>query len=196
MRSKTMDERLSRIRRERSTGHASVPPRLAVAGTLLCCMCASAQVDAITPPTGQPPKGFRASVLNISSETQHITVPLNRGTIIETTIETSRVDVVASHIADVQPVSPTQLLVTGKAYGRTDVILWDKNEQQYVLDVTVELDLDRLSEVLQKIDRQASVEVRSVMGNIVLTGTVTSAEHAQRMEELAILFLPPRQKMR
>ncbi|MHC4695527.1 MAG: type II and III secretion system protein family protein [Planctomycetota bacterium] len=182
-----MDERFSRMRNDRTAAPAAGRV-LAIA--VLSCLCVTAQLEAISPPEQGSSKDFRATVLDISGDTQRITVPLNRSVIIETTIETSRADVVASQIADVQPVSPTQLLVTGKAYGRTDVILWDKSNQQYMLDVTVELDLQRLSETLKKIDPQSSVEVRSIMGNIVLTGSVTSAERARRMEELANLFLP------
>lgn len=182
MSSRTMDERRITVRRAH---------RVARASALLCLLCITTQIDASAPPLGEPAGAFRASVLDISSATQRITVPLNRSVIIQTSIETSRADVVASDIADVQPISPTQLLVTGKAYGRTDVILWDKTDKQFVLDVTVELDLEKLSEVLQKIDPQSSVQARSVMGNIVLTGTVTSADRARRMEELAALFLPP-----
>ncbi|MFQ5590016.1 MAG: type II and III secretion system protein family protein [Phycisphaerae bacterium] len=162
-----------------------------LAATLLCLVCVTERANAAAPPTAGSSTDFRASVVDIASVTQQVTVPLNRSVIIETSVETSRADVVASQIADVQPVSPTQLLVTGKAYGRTDVVLWDKTEHQYLLDVTVELDLESLSEVFKKIDPQSRVEARSVMGNIVLTGTVTSAQTAKRIEEFATLFLPP-----
>ena len=133
---------------------------------------------------------FRATVVDVSAESRRVSVPLNRSAIIETTVEVARADVVASHIADVQPVSPTQLLVTGKTYGRTNVILWDQSDEQYVLDVTVELDLQQLNEALSAIDPQSDAQARSVLGNIVLAGTVSSAERVQRMLELAGLFLP------
>lgn len=134
---------------------------------------------------------FRASVIDMASGLRHVRVPLNRSVIIETTIEVGRADVVNDQIADIQPVSAKQLLITGKGYGSTNVILWDKSDQQYVLEVSTELDLARFNEILGGIDRQANVKATSVMGNIVLTGTVSSAEKAKRMVELANLFLPP-----
>jgi pilus assembly protein CpaC len=135
-------------------------------------------------------KEFRASVLDLSKSTQRITVPLNRSVTVETTVEIARADVIARQIADVQVVSPTRLLINGQGYGTTTVVLAGGDNKPYVFEVSVELDLERLKESLQAIDPQAKVNVSSVQGNIVLTGTVSSTTRAERMTELAQIFLP------
>jgi pilus assembly protein CpaC len=133
---------------------------------------------------------FSAKVLDLAEHMQHVTVPLYGSLTIETTHEVIRADVVATAIADVQVVSPTLLLITGQSYGHTTVILLREDKRQYVFEVSVELDLGRLNEAIAEIDPQSNAKARSVLGNIVITGTVSSAERATRVVELASLFLP------
>lgn len=134
--------------------------------------------------------GFDVTIVDVSADSQRVTVAQNRSIIVQTSVEFGRADVVASHIADVQVISPKQLLVTGKSYGRTNVILWDKEEHQYVLDVGVELDLSDLNKAMAAIDPQSDARAVSMLGNIVLSGAVSGVERARRMAELAELFLP------
>lgn len=135
-------------------------------------------------------QSFVATVKNLEDQEQRIVVALDRSVMVETSVEVARADVVAGHIVDVQPVSPKQLLITGKAYGTTQVILWSPDEKKWALNVQVELDLSALAGTIAEIDPRAEVQARSVLGNIVLTGTVSSAETAQRIVEVSSLFLP------
>jgi pilus assembly protein CpaC len=134
---------------------------------------------------------LKASVVDDSQSAQRITVPLNGSVTVETSIEVTRADVIATQVADVQIISPMRLLITGQAYGTTNVVLLHADEQQSVLEVSVELDLGRLNEAIEGVDPQSDAEARSIMGNILLTGTVSSAERAKRIVDLAGLFLPP-----
>ena len=136
-------------------------------------------------------KEFRASVLDLASSSQRITVPIHRSVTVETTVEAQRADVIAKQIADVQVVSPTRMLITGEAFGSTTVVLSGTDGKPYVFEVNVELDLEKYNETLKGIDPQSSAKATSVMGNVLLVGTVSSAERARRMVELAELFLPP-----
>ncbi|HNQ21693.1 MAG TPA: type II and III secretion system protein family protein [Phycisphaerae bacterium] len=138
--------------------------------------------------SGAPP--FVTSVKAVSGEHQRVQVPLNRSVIVQTSVEISQVNVIADEVADVQAVSPRELLVTGKSYGLTSILLWGAGGQQYTLEVAVELDLEALNEALRVVDPQSDVQARSVLGNVLLTGTVSGAERAQRMVEIARLFAP------
>jgi len=135
-------------------------------------------------------KEFKASVLDLSGRSQRITVPLNRSVTVETTIEATRADVIAKNIADVQVVSPTRMLITGENFGNTSVVLHGSDNRQYTFEVNVELDLGPLNDTLKAVDPQSDVHATSLRGNIVLAGTVSSAERARRIVELADLFLP------
>ncbi len=163
--------------------------RRAVARSVTVAMLAVIPSVAHGQPAGSP-KEFKASVLDLKASSQRLTVPLNRSVTVETTVEVSRADVIARQIADVQVVSPTRLLITGQGYGNTSVVLLGGDNRQYVFEVTVELDLERLKDTLKGIDSQAEIQATSVQGHIVLTGTVSSPVRAQRMTEVAQLFLP------
>ena len=131
------------------------------------------------------------SVSDMTTEYQRVQVPLNRSVVVQTSIEINQVNIVADHIADVQVISPTELLVTGKSYGTTNIVLFGPGNEQYMLEVAIELDLASLNEALRGLDPQSDVQARAVLGNIVLTGTVSGAERARRMLEIAELFTPP-----
>jgi len=143
-------------------------------------------------PAGKPAgKEFRASVLDMAASSQRITVPIHRSVTVETTVEAQRADVIAKQIADVQVVSPTRMLITGEAFGTTSVVLSGTDGKPYVFEVHVELDLESYNQALKGIDPQSNAKATSVMGNVVLVGTASSAERALRMVELAELFMPP-----
>ncbi len=151
----------------------------------------AASAGAQTAPAKPGGKEFRAQVLDLASSSQRITVPLHRGVTVETTVEATRADVIAKHIADVQVISPTRMLITGENFGNTSVVLIGADAKQYVFEVSVELDLEKFNEALKGIDPQSTAKATSVMGNIVLVGSASNAERARRMAELAVLFLPP-----
>jgi pilus assembly protein CpaC len=161
-----------------------------VGALLLTAANARGQTKPDTKPAGAG-KEFRASVLDLSATSQRITVPIHRSVTVETTVEAQRADVIAKQIADVQVVSPTRMLITGEAFGSTTVVLSGTDGKQYVFEVNVELDLQKYNEAIKGIDPQSSAKATSVMGNVVLVGTVSNAERARRMVELAELFLPP-----
>ncbi len=135
----------------------------------------------------RPSVRFTATVRDTSAETQRITVPINKSVIIETNVAMERVQAVSADIAYVQTISPMQMLITGAGYGTTQVIAWS-DSQQHVFEVTVELDLVALNETLRQIDPNSTAEASSFLGNIVLSGTVSGPQIAQRMEEMAKLF--------
>jgi len=134
---------------------------------------------------------FQATVLDMSGNSQRITVPLHRSATIETSVEITRADVVARQIADVQVLSPTRLLVTGNSFGNTSIVLQGADKQQYIFDISVELDVEGLNEALKAIDPLSTARARSLNGSIVLAGEVSSLDNAERMTDVAGLFLPP-----
>ena len=163
--------------------------RGAWAGALLLIVLAS--VISANQAEGGPSGSFVVSVSDMTAEYQRVQVPLNRSVVVQTSMAISQVNIVAEHIADVQVISPTELLITGKSYGTTNIVLFGTGNEQYMLEVAIELDLAGLNDALRDIDPQSDVQARSVLGNIVLTGTVSGAERAQRMLGIAELFTPP-----
>ena len=101
----------------------------------------------------ESPSFFVAQVIDTSHASMRVTVPINRSVIVKTTAPISRADPVASDIAEAQNVSPTELLITGRGFGRTNIILWDAANNQYVLEVSVEMDLEALNDAIPELWR-------------------------------------------
>ena len=131
---------------------------------------------------------FIATVHEAREKVQRVTVPKNRAVLIETSIPCSRVDVVGKEIVRVEVATPTRLLVTGQAYGLTQVVLWTEAGQRHVLEVTVELDLELLNATIKDMDPQSDARAISIIGNVLLIGTVSSAEVAGHIAKLAELY--------
>jgi len=164
---------------------------LGLADTVLCLAVGAVCACWASPVMGQPkPTEFKATVLDLGQNFQRITVPLHRSVTIETTVEVTRADIIARQVADVQVLSPTRILITGQSFGNTSVVLLGADHKQYVFDVWVELDLDAFNETLRQIDPLSTVKARSVRGNMILSGSASSLDRAQRMVDLAKLFLP------
>lgn len=138
------------------------------------------------------PPELTTQVLDFSRGRHRVTISIYASTVIETSVEIDRVDAVERGIADAVPISARQLLISGKNYGTTHIVLWSKDDRQALVEVTVGPDLSLLSEGLKQIDPLGDARASSVMGNIILSGRVSGADAAQRMVEHAHLFLPPR----
>lgn len=135
---------------------------------------------------------FIATVEDPLPDAQPITVAKGRSIFINTSVPISRIDVIVKEIVRVDVVNPQRLLVVGTGFGVTEIVVWREEEgggKRHVFEVTVVLDLDWLNSKIAEIDPQGDGHAVSVMGNVLLTGTVSGARVSQQIEELANLYL-------
>lgn len=123
----------------------------------------------------------------VETKKEWIHIPQNKSVLIETNVPITRQQTLAPDIAEIASVSPTQALVTGKSLGRTQVIIWS-GEDRKVYDISVELELDALKEAMRRVDPLAKADAYSIGDLVVLTGTVSDADSAARMMEVASIF--------
>lgn len=135
--------------------------------------------------------GLQSTVLDMTSGVTAIEVVVEKSVIVNTSKPVTRVQAIAPQTAFVQSISPRQVLITGVSYGTTQVILWSEDDEQQIFDVRVTLDLEALQAALSDIDPTSNVKATGVLGNVLLTGTVSSTEAMHQMEEVAALFVPP-----
>ncbi|MCK4658188.1 MAG: type II and III secretion system protein family protein [Phycisphaerae bacterium] len=140
-----------------------------------------------SPPIGATP--FTATITDMQSDTERIVIPRNRSVLIEMSHPVTAVQAVSAEIVIVQSIKPTQFMISGATYGETQVIAWSADGSQHVFEVAVELDLEALSAALLKIDPRSEVRITPIHGNIILTGSVSSATAAERMLHVAELFM-------
>jgi pilus assembly protein CpaC len=94
--------------------------------------------------------------------------------------------------ANAQAVSPTQILLSGKAPGETSLIIWDQSGGRQFFNVTVRPSTFASNDVLDGLRRELraelpgqNVRVTQDNGVIFLRGTVTNLNGSERAEKIA-----------
>lgn len=96
----------------------------------------------------------------------------------------------SSEIADVMPVTPTQVYVLGKKVGTTNIRLFDKDKNAIgIFDVEVTPDIVFIQQkIRQTLPGAKGVTVASANGSLVIGGTVPDAPTAERAVNIALAF--------
>ncbi len=119
-----------------------------------------------------------------SSATELLSVAVQRTLELNFEEPVERVAIQDPSLASVRVLSPTQLAIAGETTGTTQLTVDSGGKTQSFL-VSVEPNLELLSELIASVAPLAEVEIRSLNGSIVLTGRVPDAETSALIEEVA-----------
>ncbi len=98
-----------------------------------------------------------------------------------------RVAVADPNVADLKVVTPTQVLLTAKGPGTTDLTLWNKVDQPLVIALQVARSVEALKRQLRELFPKENVSVSAAGDLVVLTGEVSDLRVPERMAEVARL---------
>ncbi len=115
-------------------------------------------------------------------------VGVGKSKLIEVPWPVSRVSVSKPEIADVEVLSPHQVLVMGNVLGVTDLILWNEDEQAWRARVNVVLDLQSLQDDLKHIFPESELELVQSQDIVVVTGSLRRAEQAAQLGEVLAAY--------
>lgn len=99
-----------------------------------------------------------------------------------------RISVADPDVADVQVVTPRQVLVTAKAVGFTHLILWGSDDVPLGIAVSCTRNLDQLRRQLAELFPSEQIRVSSVGDLVVLSGRVSDLRLPARAAEVAQLY--------
>lgn len=118
---------------------------------------------------------------------QRVNLTVGKSVIIQSPGPVKRVSLVTPEIADAMVLTTTQIYLTGKAPGITNVTLWDVNEQvMAILDLEISPDLSRLKEALHKVlPDEKDIKVNATHDYLTLSGTVSSTTNLSQVLALA-----------
>ena len=117
-------------------------------------------------------------VLICTGPAMALQVKEHQSILIDTKENIRRVSIARPEIADVEVISPRQLLIIGKSAGTTTLIYWNEQEVPTTVDLTIGINVDQAREDLKKIAPDDAFEVSGWGDTLVLSGTV-SAEASQ-----------------
>lgn len=145
---------------------------------------------------GQPPSQpagddeVSVTIQDVVGQGRLIQVPANKSVLIEFSRMAREARIANPEFAEVSPISPRQLLLTGKSFGTTQLIVWFDGGAQKVFDVAVDLEQERLLASVRTAVPRARVRAHALMNSIVLTGDVPDAPAAEKIVEIAKVFAP------
>jgi len=144
---------------------------------------------------GAPPRASAdARIINVSARGsgtahQHITLALDKAAIVQ--LDTDARDVLVSNPGIVDAVVRTarRVYLLGMKTGQTNAFFFDAaGKQVLALDITVERDVAGITSLMHANFPGSDVKVTALNDNLVLTGTVASAQEATRAQDLAARF--------
>ena len=118
-------------------------------------------------------------------------VPLNKSRVLRVSRPFADLRVGNSDIADVLPLTTQNLYILGKAPGSTSLsILAPDRNPIAVIDIVVSYDTEGIKRRMFELMPSEQIEVRGSGDSVVLSGTVSGANHASNAQLVAESFAP------
>ncbi len=112
-------------------------------------------------------------------------VMVGKSLLINTTERLKRVSVTDATVADAIVVTPTQILVHGRAAGEVSLLIWDELERSRSFDLRVDVDVSAAAEEEKRIFPEEQITVTPSRSAIVLSGHVSTEDIAKRAGMIA-----------
>lgn len=126
-----------------------------------------------------------------SDQTKTFDLVLGKAELVQLPVKVSDVIVADPNVADVVVRSPQLINLLGRQIGVTNMVFLDAGQQViHSLRVVVTQDLQELRLALETLFPDENVKVASVQGNIVLSGSVRSAQMLNDIRALVLRFVP------
>ena len=117
-----------------------------------------------------------------SAQTLHLLV--GRSLVITSPNRIKRVSLADPAVAEALVVSPTQVLVNGKAPGGVSLLIWDETDQSQAFEVSVDIDILGLTQKIHEVFPAEAVHIETSKDVVMLSGHISSAAVADKILEV------------
>jgi pilus assembly protein CpaC len=142
----------------------------------------------------QAPNTTESTTLPAQSEPAQASAPLRvmvgKSLLINTTERLIRISVTDENIAYARVITPTQILIHGKAPGEVSLLIWDDQERSRSFDLRVDVDVTACAEEEHRVFPDEQIAVTPSRAAIVLSGHVSTEDVSKRAEALASAYSP------
>src|SRR5882672_4993018 len=139
---------------------------------------------AIPPPVEHPSSASIPSPAEATGAAP-LRVMVGKSLLINTSEKLKRVSVTDPNVADVQVVTPTQILVHGRSAGEVSLLIWDELERSRSFDLRVDVDVTAAAEEEKSVFPDEQIVVTPSRSAIVLSGHVSSEDVMKRAGSIA-----------
>ena len=152
--------------------------------SLVCCV-SHGKAQAV-------PVSVSKSATILQDSTNDLFVGVGKTVLVDTALPVSRVAIGLGEVAEATAVSPTEIMINGKAAGETSLILWDIHGGRQFFNLTVRpsaaADSDHISALRRELHAEMptqNVTVTMENGNVFLRGTVKDLTQSDRAVKIA-----------
>jgi len=125
-------------------------------------------------------------------DSQKLELTSGKSKVLDLPMAIKRASLANPEVADTVVLSPTQIYITGKTTGVTNLMLWNENGKMVSMyDVVIVPDLTRLKENIHKtLSEEKDILVTSSHDHITLSGTASNANNLTRALSMAEAYAP------
>jgi len=159
---------------------------VAVASTFAISLALPAAELAGPPRPAQQPDA--ASQQAAASKPEPLLVTVGKSLIIDSPLDIQRISYANAELLDAVAINSKEILVNGKAPGETSLIIWQRNGNRLVFDLTVRPSSAKLEAVRQQIARDfpdTDINVTFDNDTVFVRGTVKDVVAADRVKDIA-----------
>ncbi len=172
--------------------HTRAGALLAAAGAVMVLLLSGAAAGADAPATPAAPTTPAAATPSFVSDGLNadggLKLMTGKASVLVTRSPIKRVSVGQPDTADVNLIAPTNVLVTAKKAGSTQLILWDDQEHSQIIDILVDLDLGAIKRQLKTAFPDLAIEATALNDTIALRGHVPSMQIAEQAVEMTSTY--------
>ncbi|WP_245277163.1 type II and III secretion system protein family protein [Rhizobium sp. CF080] len=122
--------------------------------------------------------------------TRHVSIGLNKTLIVELPQDAHDIVVSDPSVSDAIVRATRTIFLFGKKVGQTNIFILDASKRPIInIDIAVERDITGLEDNLRRLIPDAEIEVEIISDNIILSGTVKSAQDSAQAADLASAFV-------
>jgi len=140
-------------------------------------------------PSAAPPTQEQTAPASATAQAEAGPAPLRvlvgKSLLINTTERLKRISVTDPSVADAIVVTPTQILVHGRAPGEVSLLIWDELERSRSFDLRVDVDVSAAAEEEHRVFPDEQISVTPSRNAIVLSGHVSTEDVAKRAGMIA-----------
>jgi pilus assembly protein CpaC len=156
---------------------------IACFSALMFTVCAVSNLEA---------QGAAAPGASHQDSANELSVAVGKSVLVDCARPVSRVAIGLGDVAEADAISPTEIMVNGKAPGETSLIIWDTSGGRQFFNVSVRASATATNENIESVRRELrsefpgqTLKVNSENGTIFLRGTVNSLSSSDRATRIA-----------
>lgn len=138
----------------------------------------------------QPPQTGASQAAQQPETPQVLHLLVGRSLVITSPTKIKRVSLADPNIAEVDVVTPYQVVVNGKSPGGVSLILWDEAGQSQSFEVSVDIDVLGLAQKIHEVFPSEPVQIETSGSVVMLSGKVSSAAVADKILEVVKNSVP------